>query len=286
MIYNAKEFTLDANGAEMRCVSFGKGERPLVIIPGLSLRSIKGMAVPLAYMYRIFAKDFKVFVFDRRNDVPAGFSVKDIAEDIACAMDTIGIENADVFGVSQGGAAAQYLAVYHPRLVRTLTLGVTYSRLNDTVSEVVNGWIKMLGDGGYAALINDMTCKMYSDKYVKKYERLLPVLSKFTKLDDPNRFAALAKACLTCDIYDELEKIKCPVFVIGGKQDKIVTGKASEEIAEKLGADKSDRCRIFLYDDLGHAAYEEAKDFNQRVLDFILDPDQIKYYALSCTILH
>ena len=35
------------------------------------------------------------------------------------------------------------------------------------------------------------------------------------------------------------------------------------EIAKKLG------CEIFMYDDLGHAAYEEAKDFNQRVYNFL-----------------
>ena len=38
---------------------------------------------------------------------------------------------------------------------------------------------------------------------------------------------------------------------------------ASMEIADKLS------CEIFMYDDLGHAAYEEAKDFNQRVFDFL-----------------
>ena len=267
MIYGAKEFTLKTDGAEIRCVSFGKGERPLVIIPGLSLRSIKGMAVPLAYMYRIFARDFKVYVFDKRNNVPDDFTVENIAEDIAAAMTTLGLKNADVFGVSQGGAAAQYLAVRSPQLVRTLTLGVTYSRLNDTVTNVVGGWIKMTEDKEFEAVVMDMLPKMYSDNYMKKYARLLPVISKFTKLEDPNRFIALAKACLTCDIYEELEKISCPVFVIGGKQDKVVTGEASEEIAEKLGRDK---CEIFMYDGLGHAAYEEAKDFSQRVLDFIM----------------
>ena len=37
---------------------------------------------------------------------------------------------------------------------------------------------------------------------------------------------------------------------------------ASEEIAEKLG------CELYLYDNLGHAAYEEAKDFNKRAYAF------------------
>lgn len=74
----------------------------------------------------------------------------------------------------------------------------------------------------------------------------------------------MAKACLTCNAYEELEKIQCPVFVIGGMQDKVTSGAASIEIAEKLG------CKSYLYEELGHAAYEEAEDFNQRVYDFLM----------------
>ena len=36
-----------------------------------------------------------------------------------------------------------------------------------------------------------------------------------------------------------------------------------DEIAEKLG------CRLHMYEKLGHAAYEEAQDFNQMVYDFL-----------------
>ncbi|MBQ1930537.1 MAG: alpha/beta hydrolase, partial [Lachnospiraceae bacterium] len=79
---------------------------------------------------------------------------------------------------------------------------------------------------------------------------------------DVPRFLTLTRACLTCDTYEQLDKIQFPVLVIGGGQDLLVTGEASVEMAEKLG------CQIYMYEDLGHAAYEEAKDFNQRVLEF------------------
>ena len=109
-----------------------------------------------------------------------------------------------------------------------------------------------------------MAEKMYSDAYVKRYRSFLPLLSILQKPKDVHRFVILAKACLTCNTYDLLDKIKCPVLVIGGRQDKVVTGAASEEIADKLG------CRIHMYENMGHAAYEEAKDFNQRVYDFLI----------------
>ena len=76
------------------------------------------------------------------------------------------------------------------------------------------------------------------------------------------RFIKLAKACLTCTTYDNLEKIKCPVLVLGGGKDKVVTGEASREIAEKLN------CECFIYEDLSHEAYNEAKDFNTRIYNF------------------
>ena len=113
-----------------------------------------------------------------------------------------------------------------------------------------------------------MAEKMYSAAYVKRYRPFLPLLTLLQTPKDVPRFLTLAKACLTCEAFDELDRIRCPVLVLGGAQDKVVTGEASREIAEKLG------CEIHLYEDLGHAAYEEAKDFNHRVFDFLQRPEK------------
>ena len=262
MLYNAKELKL--RDLEIDYITFGNGTKPLVMIQGLNTRGIKGAAMPLAYMYRVFAKDFKVYLFDRRSDVWEGITVKEMADDIALAMDTLGISNADVFGVSQGGMIAQYLAIERSDLVGKLVLAVTLSRNNDTVKWVISNWVKMARQGEMKELVADMAEKMYSDAYVKRYRPFMPLLTVLQKPKDVERFATLAEACLTCNTYEHLEKIKCPVLILGGRNDKIVTGAASEELAEKLG------CRIHMFDNLGHAAYEEAKDFNQIVYEFFI----------------
>jgi len=171
--------------------------------------------------------------------------------------------NADIFGVSQGGMIAQYLAIDRPDLVNQLVLAVTLSKNNETVERTVNDWIHITEQNNMKRLITDMAEKMYSDIYVKRYKPFMSLLAVLQKPKNVPRFIALAKACLSCKAYDELDKIQCPVFVIGGMQDKVVSGEASLEIAKKLD------CEIFMYDDLGHAAYEEAKDFNQRVYNFL-----------------
>ena len=264
MMYNAKELELHVRDMQFDYITFGSGTKPLVMIQGLNTRGIKGAALSIAYMYRIFAKNYKVYLFDRRPAVHEGITVKDLASDIAMAMDVLGITNADVFGVSQGGMIAQYLAIDRPDLVKKLVLAVTLSRNNDTVEQVVNNWIEMAERGAMKALVADMAEKMYSDAYIKRYRLLMPLLTMLQKPKDVRRFVILAKACLTCNAYEILDKIKCPVLVLGGKQDKVVSGSASEEIAAKLG------CKIHMYDSLGHAAYEEAKDFNQIVYDFLM----------------
>ena len=50
--------------------------------------------------------------------------------------------------------------------------------------------------------------------------------------------------------------------MIGGKEDKIVTGQASIEMAERIPDSE-----LVLYDGLGHGLYEEAPDFLGRVAD-------------------
>ena len=263
MLYGAKELKLTANGMQFDYIRFGSGKKPLIMIQGLNTRGIKGAALSLAYMYRIFAKEYTVYLFDRRPVVYDGITVRDMASDIASAMDVLGLKNADVFGTSQGGMIAQYLAIDRPDLVRRLVLAVTLSRNNDTVKQVVGDWIEMAERGDMKRFVLDMAEKMYSETYVRKYRPLMPLLTILQKPKDVRRFVILAKSCLTCDTYDILDKIKCPTLVIGGKQDKVVSGIASEEIAEKLG------CRLHMYDNLGHAAYEEAQDFNQMVYDFL-----------------
>ena len=264
MMCSAKELKLNVQNMQFDYITFGNGTKPLIMIQGLNTRGIKGAALSLAYMYRIFAKDYKVYLFDRRPVVQEGITVRDMASDIAMAMDILGIKNADVIGVSQGGMIAQYLAIYRPDLVKKLVLAVTLSQNNDTVKQVVSSWTQMAEQGAMKELVADMAEKMYSDAYVKRYRPFMPLLTILQKPKDVQRFVILAKACLTCNTYEVLDKIKCPVFVLGGRQDKVVTGSASEEIAAKLG------CRIHMYDSLGHAAYEEAKDFNQIVYEFFI----------------
>ena len=168
MFYNVKEDKLKISNTEIDYITFGSGKRTLIMIQGLNTKGIKGAGISLTFMYGIFAKEYKVYLFDRRPNIWEGITVRDFAKDIAVSMEELQITNADVFGVSQGGMIAQYLAIDRPDLVHKLVLAVTLSKNNDTVKSVIDTWVKMTERGNMKELVTDMAYKMYSDEYVKR----------------------------------------------------------------------------------------------------------------------
>ncbi len=268
MRYNTKRHEIEIGNTVMDYITFGEGEKPLVLIPGLSFKTVKKFAEPFSFMYRIFSKEYKVYAFDRKRLLPIGYSIKNMADDLAQAMEMIGIDNADVIGISQGGMIAQYLALDHPHLVHKLVLGVTMSRLNDTARSVISNWIRLAVNDDFEGISEDMLKIVYSEAYVNKFGKYFPLVSRFGKPKDMGQFAIKARACLTCNTYDRLTEISCPVFVIGARNDLVLTGEAAEEIAEKLG------CECYMYEDGGHSVYEEAPDFNRRILEFLQQDEQ------------
>ena len=264
MFLDTIEGSVDISRGSMDYAAFGQGRKPVVLIPGLSLRRLRGSGLMLAKMYKPLCKDFRVVVFDRRDEIFEGITAADFADDIAEGMDALGIKRAHITGISQGGMIAQYLALRHPEKTARLVLGVTLCRPNGTIREAIGRWTELISTGDMKGFLNDMLHRCYSDAYIKKYEHIMPVLARFVDTVPPDRFVTLAKSCLTCDTYDRLGEIRSPVLVLGGRRDKVVSPQASEEIAEKLG------CELYMYEKLGHSAYEEAPDFNKRINDFLI----------------
>ncbi|MBP3487430.1 MAG: alpha/beta hydrolase [Roseburia sp.] len=266
MFWNAKNGRVSIGDSDMDYISFGKGEDILIMLPGLGdgLTTVKGMAVPMAMTYRMYARNYKVYIFSRKNHLEAGYSTRDMAADQARAMRMLGISKAKVLGISQGGMIAQYLAIDYPELVEKLVLAVTSPRQNGTIRAVAGNWVKLAEQGNYKGLMIDTAEKSYSENYLKKYRRLYPLLGKIGKPKDFSRFHIQAVSCMEHDAYAKLERITCPTLIIGGDADKIVGQNSAHELADKIK-----NSELFIYEGLGHAAYEEAGDFNDRVCGFL-----------------
>ena len=246
-------------------VRFGSGQKTMVMLPGVGdgLKTVRGMAVPFALLYRQLAGDFTVYVFSRRRQLYPGMTTADMAEDLNAALEALRLSGVMLVGVSQGGMIAQWLAIRHPDKVAKLVLTVTLSRPNATIREVIARWKDMAGRGDTRGILLDTAQRSYSPKRLKRMGPAYRLYGSVGKPKSFDRFVIEAESCATHDAYGRLSDIACPTLVIGGKEDRIVTGQASEEMADRIPD-----CRLVLYDGLGHGLYEEAPDFLGRVRDF------------------
>ena len=156
MLWNAKNGNIKFPDTDMDFVCFGTGKKMLVMLPGLGdgLTTVKGMALPMAFTYREFAKRYTVYMFSRKNKLCEGANTQGMAEDLRRAMSTLEIEKADVLGVSMGGMIAQHLAAEHPECVNRLVLAVTAARPNPILVEAVTEWMEQAKQGDHAALMD------------------------------------------------------------------------------------------------------------------------------------
>ena len=266
MFYKAKNGALKLKNGEMDYIRFGTGSRVLVMLPGLgeSLRSVKGTAIPMAVLYRIFARDFTVYMFSRKSPLAPGATTRDMAGDQAEAMAVLGIEKADVFGVSMGGMIAQWLAIDFQELVERLVLTVTSSEPNAVLQESIEEWIALAREGKPTEFMRSNLRRMYSEDYCRKNMWMAPILGRITKPRSYDRFYIQADACLTHNAAKELHRIKAKTLVIGGEQDMALGGEASHRLAAAIAA-----AELKMYPQWGHGLYEEEKTFNRTVLEFL-----------------
>ncbi len=253
---------------DMNYVAFGSGKKNLILIPGLGdgLATVEKKARLLAHHYRKYKKDFRVYVISRKNQLDPDDTIRKIAADYKKAMAALSIDQACVYGISQGGMIAECLAIDHPECVEKLVLAVTVSRQTDTLKKVVGNWIKMAESDDFPNLIEDTMRKTYTQAKFKRYALLMPLFKRFVKAKSKERFLNQAQACLTHHAFDDLPKIKCKTLIIGGDTDRVVGKNTSEEMAKEIK-----HSSLILYKGQGHGAYEEIKTFDAEIRKFFLD---------------
>ena len=263
---STKGKTLYFNNKSMDYVTFGKGKKSLVIIPGLGdgLQTVKGKAQLFSLSYRLLAKHYKIYVFSRINELRQGYTTRDMAADVAEAMETLNLDAAYVMGISQGGMIAQWLAVDFPEKVQKLILAVTTAKPNQLARERIERWQKLSQSGNFKHLMQDIAQHSYTQKSYQKWRLLYNVMGIFGRIKDKQRIDIQSVSCLKHDSLDFLEKINCPTLIIGAEKDDVLGVDGSLGLHQHIKDSQ-----LTILPECGHALYEQNKDFQKRVLVFL-----------------
>ena len=260
--------TVPTDRFTMEYFRFGAGERPLVILPGLSVQSVMGAADAVAAAYQSLTDRFTIYLFDRRRDIPPVYSVADMARDTAEAFETLGLKDVCLFGASQGGMIALVLAMEHPELVGRMALGSTSAHVRPEQYRVLENWVRLAREKDAQGLYLAFGREIYPPAVFEQARDALTAAAKTVTAEELERFVVLAEGTKDFDVVDALNRIRCPVLAVGVFEDSVLDADATMEIAENL--DHRADFRLYMYTGYGHAAFDTAPDYRQRLLDFFL----------------
>ena len=250
----------------MDYVTFGTGNQPLVIIPGLGdgLETVKGKAQLFSLSYRLLAKHYKIYVFSRINELRQGYTTRDMAADVAEAMETLNLDAAYVMGISQGGMIAQWLAVDFPERVQRLILAVTTAKPSQLARERIERWQKLSQSGNFKHLMLDIAQHSYTQKSYQKWRFLYNIMGRLGRIKDEKRIVIQSQSCLEHNSLGVLKYIHCPTLILGALEDDVIGVKGSKELEKAISG-----CQLLILKHSGHALYEENKVFQEAICGFL-----------------
>lgn len=240
---------------------------PMVIIPGVSIKSVVPLGLLIEAQFKLFADKHDIYVIERRESVPDKLSIYDFAEDTITVLDSLGIKNADLYGVSQGGMIALTTACERPDLVRKIAVCSTAAYTDENSQRVFDEWVRLSDERSVPELMRSFAFNVYSDDYCQKHETVFEQFGKTVTEEELERFSVMVRSFPGFDIRPVLGSLKSPVFVIAGEKDRIFRTALSKEIAELTNG------KMHIYSGEAHAVYDENADVLKRVKQFFDSED-------------
>ncbi len=222
------------NDIQMYYEIHGDGE-PLVLTVGLGtgISEWDGIIRWLAEKYQVLAFDDRGAGRTDKPDTP--YSIEMMAHDTAGLMQTLGIQQAHILGISMGGRIALALALRHPKSVKKLVLVSTSARS-------IKNWRRY-----FFGILS--SAPIFRSKYPQPHYAFMR-----------QRQASFVNNCT-----DKLHELHIPTVIMHGKKDKIVPCTLAEEMHTGI---KGSKMLTFVG---GHLFFfmKERQQFLDAIAEFV-----------------
>lgn len=260
--------TVKANGINIYYEVHGRGE-PLLMIQGLSNHSGHWTT-----LLPPFAREYRVIIFDNRGtgrtDKPeTPYTMEMMAADAKGVLDAVGVEKANVLGVSLGGMIAQEFALDYPERVINLILGCTSCGGTHAIPPTPESTAFLINPERAKLSLEqrarDTAPFLWTQQYIDEHpEAVDTYVAITTKYPTPlHGLAGQMQAATGRDTFDRLPKIKAPTLVIAGDADRLIPFENSKVLASRItGAE------LVIIPNAGHA-FTQAPEATTAILDFL-----------------
>jgi pimeloyl-ACP methyl ester carboxylesterase len=244
--------TFDSDGVEIAFIDEGEGD-PVLLIHGFASNVATNWVGP-GWVKALTDSGFRVIAYDNRGhgDSAKLYDLQDygaplMAEDGRRLLDHLGIARADVMGYSMGARISAFLAMSHPKRVRSLVfagLGINMIR-------------GVAGTGPVARALEANSI----DEVTNATARTFRAFAEQTK-SDLKALAACIRSSRAPITAEALGRLTCPVLVVVGEED--VIGGDAEALAALMP-----KARAFTVPKRDHMRTVGDKAYRQAVLEFL-----------------
>jgi proline-specific peptidase len=269
---------VDADGAKLVPDGMSMRERPTIVLlhggPGFDHTPYKQLYAPLAAIAQLVYYDHRGN--GRSEDGPRErWTLDQWADDLRTLCDVLGIEQPIVFGASFGGFVALNYALRHPEHPAKLVLASTTARIH---LDRALAMFDRLGGRDVRAVAERFFTEPTAENreeylrvcgpYYTQRPRPPEILARVTQRSEVSEHFFRGEI-LHFDLTERLDEIRCPVLLLAGELDPIVTIADAEELAAAL---PPDRLRFERFPDAGHQlAIEQPDAVLALIREFVLE---------------
>jgi len=243
---------------------------PMMLVTGLG-----GFGSAWGPQIERFAADHFVIVPDHRGigrstHTLEGHKTEQLAADMAALAEHLGTGPLDVVGASTGGAIAQYMALNHPEVVRTLTLSSTWARFDPFTRAEFAARRKMAAEWERASLYPAYALFLFSPRFWREQtERVQAWIDRAAnnpEQPDDREIALLRIDMLMAhDTLDRLGEIQQPTLIICADRNFCTPLPLSVELARNIP-----NAELVVLEDAGELIdIERPDEFFETISDFI-----------------
>jgi len=218
------------------------------------------------------SKKFTVIAWDapgagQSSDPPQTFLISDWADCLSGFLDSVGVKEVHLVGLSWGGLLAQKFFQCYPERVLSLVLADTYAGWKGSLPASIaeERLLHCLQDASMPSgqLVSKYLPGMFSDFPTKEqHEELAKIMSDF----HPIGFRLMATALAIADTRDLLPNIRVPVLLIWGDADKRSPLSVANQMHDAIPGSK-----LEVISGAGHDSNLEKPDqFNTILSEFCL----------------
>ncbi|GLK83940.1 alpha/beta fold hydrolase [Ancylobacter defluvii] len=224
---------IDLNGERLGYDRAGTGEKLLLI------HSLGTAAWLWRAQTRRWSAHFDVIAVDvrghGRSSRNGGFTVRNVAADLAALLDAFGGEPARVVAISMGGPIAAHLVDIAPRLVSRLVIAGSFATQGEAGATRAAAIEKTIREGSmeaYARFYASDT--LAEDGDPAHVDELVDSIAGMSA----DAYVEAARSVFTADVVELYKAVKVPTRVVVGSRDNRTPPKLSQEIAALVpGAD-------------------------------------------------